>query len=147
MRNRELFLRRLLVDAGYKNTSSRMKIVSLIGKRATFTTSEILEEISRIYPEIGRATVFRTLDTLLSLGALDKVKLSEGKDGYIVCGPPHHHHIVCTECGKIGEVNSDNLEEALEKAVEKLGFELRYHSIEISGLCESCRTASQTQKR
>ncbi len=146
MRNRELFLRKLLANAGYKNTPSRNKIVSLISKRESFTTAEILEEVSQRFPDIGRATVFRTLDTLLTLGALDKAKLSEGKDGYIVCGPPHHHHIVCTECGKIGEVNSDNLEKALEKAVEQLGFELRSHSIEISGLCESCRTASQTRR-
>ncbi len=134
-------LRALLASAGYKSTTSRGHIVSLLaGREGVFTAAELLEDLGERAPEVGRATLFRTLDLLIGLGALERVRLPGGQEGYLLCDPHHHHHVVCSSCGAIGEVESGALEWALAAAVEDSGFTLRSHALELSGVCAPCAT-------
>ena len=136
-------LRQIVQRAGYKLTPPRLRIISLLSEReGSFTASEALEALEAAAPEIGRATLFRTLDLLISLGALERVRLPGGHEGYVLCGPPHHHHIVCSSCGAIGEVRAEALEGALASAVRDAGFTLQTHVLELSGVCPVCVAGS-----
>jgi Fur family ferric uptake transcriptional regulator len=134
-------LRELLVGAGYKPTAPRGHILALLATRqGVFTAAELLEALGERAPEVGRATLFRTLDILIGLGALERVRLPGGQEAYLLCDPHHHHHVVCTSCGAIGEVESGALERTLTAAVEDSGFTLRSHALELSGVCAPCAT-------
>lgn len=132
-------IRELLGAAGYKLTSPRAEIVELVlEQREPFTATELLRELRTRAPEVGRATLFRTLNVLISIGLVQRVRLRGDVEGYVACGTRHHHHVVCFSCGAIGEVDSAALEDALSRAASASGFKLRSHALELSGLCQSC---------
>lgn len=135
----EAELRELLREAGLKLTPPRLLIISLLaGRDRSFTAAEVLDALQRRHPEVGRATLFRTFDLLISLGALERLRLPAGQEGYILCRPPHHHHVVCTSCGAVGEVEAARLESTLEEVVQASGFKLQTHTLELSGVCTPC---------
>ncbi len=136
-------LEQLLEESGHKLTPSRESVLALLVNRhgRVFTAAELLGELAVKCPDIGRATLFRTLDLLISLGALERVRLPGDREGYVLCGPPHHHHVVCTSCGAIGEVAGDRLDEVLAAAVRDSGFTLQSHNVELSGTCAPCRNS------
>ncbi len=140
MRGRRL--EELLEESGHKLTPSRECVLGLLVNRRgrVFTAAELLGELAVTHPDIGRATLFRTLDLLISLGALERVRLPGDREGYVLCGPPHHH-VVCSSCGAVGEVAGDPLDEVLAAAVRDSGFTLQSHSVELSGTCAPCRNA------
>lgn len=134
-------LRALLVGAGYKRTTPRGHILALIARRrGVFSAAELLEALGERAPDVGRATLFRTLDILIGLGALERVRLPAGQEAYLLCDAHHHHHVVCSSCGAIGEVVSGALERTLTAAVEDSGFILHSHALELSGVCAPCAT-------
>lgn len=129
----------LLGAAGYRLTSPRGAIVDrVLQQREPFTATELLEDLRARAPEVGRATVFRTLNLLISIGVVQRVRLRGDVEGYVACGTSHHHHVVCSVCGAVGEVDSPALEDALSSAAAASGFKLRSHALELSGLCASC---------
>ena len=135
----ETQLRSLLRGGGYKLTPSRERILSVLSsQRRGFTAAELLESVRASDPEIGRATVFRTLDTLISLDALERIRLPGGQEGYVLCEPTHHHHVVCSSCGAIGEVDAAVFDRTLAAAVRDSGFTLQAHTLELLGVCSVC---------
>src|SRR2546430_13261526 len=82
-----------LGDAGRKTTRARARVVAATLRRhSPFSAEEVAREVARA--GVGRATVFRTLDLLVSIGALSRVHGIE--DGgrcvrYTPCAPAHHH--------------------------------------------------------
>lgn len=132
----------LLSEKGHRITPSREVVIGAVAlSEGTFTAARILDLTEAVAPDVGRATVFRTLDLLIGLGALERVRLPGGQEGYVLCGPPHHHHIVCSACGAVGEIDDTVLESALQDAVRRSGFTLEHHALELAGSCAACRQA------
>ena len=75
---------------------------------------------------IGLATVYRQLNALVEAGRADTVRLG------------HHHHLVCTSCGKTVEIDPPS-EDWLRGIAEKHGFTIESHTVEVFGLCPDCR--------
>ncbi len=98
--------------------------------------------------DLGIATVYRTLDMLDKAGLLRRIQCRDGQVRYEYKKgdhSDHHHHLICTDCGKIlnyRDFEKEELdlvrktEEILEK---KHGFLIRDHNIEYLGLCGECR--------
>jgi Fur family ferric uptake transcriptional regulator len=93
-------------------------------------------------------TVYRTLDLLERTGVVHRIALADGQARYELRSTTkrdHHHHLICTACGRIVDY-SDFVSEELElvhKTEESLarkhGFRILDHNIEFLGLCEKCR--------
>lgn len=107
------------------------------------------EEVYRTVVEkrqrISKATVYRTVDLLAEVGILRKIVFRDGVIRYEIaeCGKHHHHHLICSECGKVTEFSMDlleNLEEVIEK---KTGFRINDHQLKFYGLCPSCQRKKQ----
>lgn len=96
-------------------------------------------------PEIGLATVYRTLELLSELKIIDKINFGDGVSRYDLRkeGAEHfHHHLVCIECGSVEEIMDDLLGD-VEKIVEKeWGFKVQDHRLTFHGLCKSCQEAT-----
>ena len=79
-------------------------------------------------PGIGRATIFRALELLTELKLLERLDLPEGEHAYVTCEPSHHHHVVCSTCGRAREVEDHGLQEALDEIERHTGLRHRQPS-------------------
>src|SRR3712207_4284307 len=91
--------------AGYRMTEPRRAVAELIGARdGHFTPADLVREAQSRRLPIGRATIFRALDVFNQLGAIERLDLPSGEHAYVGCEPVHHHHVVCSSCGKTAEI-------------------------------------------
>lgn len=98
-------------------------------------------DIIRRCPTIDATSVYRTIDLFTKLGITTSV--SHGwKQRYELAEPfqPHHHHIRCTACEKLIDIDWPDLETHIEALSQKYSFTVTGHSFELSGLCETCAT-------
>ena len=123
-----------LEDAGYRLTAPRRALAQLIAsRRGHFTADDLLGESRRRRLGVTRATVFRSLDVLSELGLVERLDLPTGEHAFVACEPAHHHHIVCSRCGRSTEVAA-----AIER---QSGYRVDTHRLELFGLCPACRSA------
>ena len=132
-----------LKNKGYKLTPQRRAIVDTIveseGKH--LTAEEIYDEVKKSCPEIGLATVYRTILLLEDIGILSRLHLNDGCSRYelVHSDETHrHHHLVCNECKAVFEVQDDLLDELEESIENKYGFKILDHSVKFFGICSEC---------
>lgn len=96
-------------------------------------------EIARRTPEVDRASVYRTLELFTRLG-ITTTTIRGWTPFTELAEPfkPHHHHMVCEQCGRVEEIASDTLEDVLDIVASRHHFILKSHTVELSGLCEAC---------
>lgn len=133
-----------LKEKGYKLTPQRRAIVDNIIKNegSHLTTEELYDLVKKECPEIGLATVYRTVQLLEDLGVVSKLDLNDGCYRYELVHEDenhHHHHLICSDCGKVIEVQGDLLE-VLEHEIEsKYDFKIKNHSVKFYGICNECK--------
>ena len=132
---------RQLGDSGRRRTSPRREVIAAaLRRREPFTAQQLVGELAR--RGVGRATVFRTLDLLVSLGALSRIHGIEAGVRcvrYTPCAPSHHHHLVCQACGRVEELAAKDLDQRIMATARARGFRPLEHTVEIVGLCPDCR--------
>jgi Fur family transcriptional regulator, ferric uptake regulator len=90
--------------------------------------------------KISRATVYNTLELLLECGLVSKYRFAENISRYEKAfGRPHHHHLICLECGDIIEFVNDRLERIQEDVCGEKNFVPQSSSLQIFGTCSKCR--------
>jgi len=129
--------------AGYRRTAPRRALAELVASRnGYFTADGLLAESRRRRLGVTRATVFRSLDVLSDLGFVERLDLPSGEHAYVACEPVHHHHVVCSSCGRSTPVEDAGLERLAEAVGRTTGFLVETHRLELFGLCPSCRPAA-----
>jgi Fur family ferric uptake transcriptional regulator len=126
-----------LTGAGFRSGGGRRRVVELLGTEDCALTAL---EIDRRLPEVGRATVYRALDQLESLGLVQKVDLAGEAAGYERVDPegPHHHHIVCDRCGRVVAFEDEGLERAIVALAKRPDFKVSSHEVTLRGECSRC---------
>jgi Fur family transcriptional regulator, ferric uptake regulator len=90
--------------------------------------------------------VFRALDLFTSLNLVERVDLPAGDHAYVACERAHHHHAICTRCGRSIDVDDAGLSRLLAEMGDRSGFRVTTHRLELFGLCAACqRTTRPTQ--
>jgi Fur family transcriptional regulator, ferric uptake regulator len=131
---------RALDRAGYRLTAPRSAVTDLIDARVGhFTAAELAEDALAQRLGIGRATIFRTLDVLLELGSVERIDLPSGEHAYVVCEPVHHHHVVCSGCGRTTDIDDAGLRAVVRDIARRTGFRVDDHRLELFGLCAACQ--------
>lgn len=126
--------------AGYRITGPRRLAAELVaGRDGHFTSADLIVDAERRHKAIGRATIFRTLDLLTSLGLVERVDLPDGNHAWVACETVHHHHAICTRCGRSLDVGDPGLDEILATIGARAGFDVTAHRLEVFGLCATCR--------
>lgn len=101
---------------------------------------EIHARARRIYPRLGLVTVYRTLEAFTEEGLVQPIFLGDGRARYELTEEGrHHHHLVCVSCGRIARLDECVLE-PLARAVDRRGFAVTAHHLELFGYCERCRS-------
>jgi len=128
--------------AGYRLTEPRRALATLIADQdGHFTAAELVAIARTRRLGVGRATVFRTLETLEEIGAIERLDLPTGEHAYVGCEPAHHHHIVCSRCGRSVEIDDAGLRPVVREVARQTGFRVDEHRLELFGLCPTCRAA------
>ena len=132
----------VFASAGLRNTRPRQVIAQQLAEHAAsgtdFATDDLWQQLQG-NSGVGRATLFRAVDLLVDLGVLDRIEVADGARRYRVCAAGHHHHLICTQCRRIEEIDVSRAEGELAHAVAKTGFELEWHALEFYGRCANCR--------
>ncbi len=127
---------------GYRLTRPRRTIVRVIQEfDRAFTADEVLREVERLDPDLGRATVFRTLEVLTRLRALDRIHGPDGCNNYVLGRGlgRHYHHLICSSCGITIPFEACNVEEIYDDLRANTNFQISSHLLEVFGLCGGCR--------
>ena len=125
---------------GFRLTTSRRAILAaLVGCGGHITADELVERVHQQAPNVGRMTVYRTLDLLCQLNLIRPVYQGTGAAHFVLLHQGHHHHLVCGVCHKVIEFDDCVLAE-IEKVVgQRFNFEVQGHLLEFYGLCAACR--------
>jgi Fur family transcriptional regulator, ferric uptake regulator len=116
------------------------RLVELAVCEDNFTIDELWQEMRELDPHLGNATVYRSVEKLFTMGLLDRVDFADGTHLYRVCGENHHHHhLTCTQCHMVVEVDVCLPEDQLNAIGHKTNFDIEGHSLTLFGRCESCR--------
>jgi len=134
-------IRSRLEDHGYRLTPQRMRIVEavLAEEDKHLSADDIYTILWENHPEIGIATVYRTLEILRELGIVNQLTFEEGVSRYEYSAREHHHHLVCLKCGKVIEFSNDELERLEQKLARKYDFQIVGHHLKLYGYCSLCQ--------
>ena len=128
-----------LDGAGYRLTAPRRSLAALIADQdGHFTAAELVDAARARRLGVGRATVFRTLAVLEELGAVERLDLPSGEHAYVGCEPAHHHHVVCSRCGRTSEIDDAGLRPVVRDVARQTGYRVDEHRLELFGLCPAC---------
>lgn len=134
-----------LGQAGHRVTGPRRAVAELVAARdGHFTAADLVVDARREHRPVGRATVFRALDLFVELGLVERVDLPRGDHAYVACDPVHHHHAICTGCGRSSDIEDLGLADVLADVGARLGFRVTYHRLELFGVCAACRGSGRT---
>lgn len=129
-----------LTAAGERVTRQRLLVADALASTGRRLTAEQLyRSLRRRDPAIGRATVFRTLETLVEAGVARRLELDGHVYAYVACLPAHHHHIACTRCGRVEEIDEAYVTPIAERLAEEMGFEIDDARLDFYGRCATCR--------
>lgn len=135
---------------GYRITIPRQEILKVLNQTEEhLSAEEIYLRVHKVYPSVGLTTVYRTLEVLADMGLVFRLEFGDGKARYeLVEGPKgklHHHHLVCTDCGRVIDYTDfiSEEKELLDKTEKALSsrhnFKILNHQIHFYGLCNKCK--------
>lgn len=137
-------IKEALHDARYKLTPQREVTVRVLleNESAHLSAEDVFMKVKDKYPEIGLATVYRTLELLNELNVLDKVNFGDGVSRYDLRkeGAQHfHHHLICIHCGSVEEVEEDLLTDVEKIVTRDFNFDIIDHRLTFHGVCKLCK--------
>ena len=144
----EVFLKHIQKQ-GLKRTAQRDLILDVFLHTEDHVSGEDLYRLVHEQdPTVGQTTVYRTLRLLTDAGLAREVRFGDGRAHYEHnYKHQHHDHMICSECGKIIEFYSPELEAIQDKMAAKHKFELTSHLLRMIGICVACRRQEREQKR
>jgi Fur family ferric uptake transcriptional regulator len=133
----------LLKEKGCKLTPQRQIILDIIEncQEKHLSAEEIHDMVKKSTPDIGLATVYRTMLLFNEIGIVHKLDLDDGLGRYELNRQKsnhRHHHLICTSCNAVMEVEEDLLESLEQQILNEHGFIVKDHRVKFYGLCSSC---------
>jgi len=117
-----------------------MMILAAIENSDThISAEEIYAQVVAKYSHVNISTVYRTLELLKRLGLVTETDLGEGRVRYHPTYKGHHHHLVCTECGAIIELDESLLSPLRSALLQEYKFVADLRHLAILGRCVNCR--------
>ena len=135
-----------LKEKGLKVTNQRLLVLQVLAENQDrhLTAEDIYELVKEDYPEIGLATIYRTVQLLLEMQLVDRINLDDGcvryEIGHLFEGEMKHshHHLICRKCGKVFPFDGDLLDGLETHIQEKTGFHIVDHELKFYGVCKQC---------
>ena len=130
----------ILKEKGLKLTPQRRLIADILHDTEThLTAEEIIGHVQSKMLGVNKSTIYRTLELLENIGCVYKSELGD-QFIYHHAEEGHHHHLICTKCGKTINCDEDLFAPVERSLSEKHGFHADFKHVVIGGLCEVCRS-------
>jgi Fur family ferric uptake transcriptional regulator len=130
---------RRLREAGYRNGPARVAVIgALDAENCCVSAADVHASLGNT---VGLASVYRVLESLHAVGLVRRVDVGDGIARYepLRESGEHHHHLVCTECGKVEAFDDPALERAIRRVEAKSGYAVDQHDVVLQGACNTCR--------
>ena len=126
---------------GFRVTEPRKAVLDVLAEgHQHLSHAEILERARAKYPDLSRATVYRTLELLVEGGMVHATFMGDANQRFIVPVAGHHHHLVCHQCGDVQDFNECHFGPALTTVSQQMGFTIDSHLVELYGRCANCQS-------
>ena len=134
-------LKKALKKEGLRYTQQRQLIWDeLCSSEEHRDAEEIYLSLRKEGVNASRATVYRTIDVLVTNKLVRKLDLGDGKARYEnKIDSTHHDHLICVKCGKIEEFMNDKIEAIQDDIVKSFGFKMIRHIHQLFVLCDKCQ--------
>lgn len=127
--------------AGYRITGARRAVAEVMQSAGHRSAREIVEEVKRRYPSVGRASVYRTLSLLSRLCAVQPSLVGTARAHYVASEQGSHHHFICNRCRRVIEFDECTAAAVAKDVERRLGVRIQGHLLEFYGLCGACAEA------
>jgi Fur family ferric uptake transcriptional regulator len=136
-------IKQQLHSQNYKLTPQREATVRVLleNEEDHLSAEDVYLLVKEKAPEIGLATVYRTLELLSELKIIHKMNFGDGVARYDLRDDNaayHHHHLICNNCGTVDEIFEDLLVSAEEKVKNVYNFYITDHRLAFYGICHRC---------
>jgi len=150
IKTESLWIHGRLRGCGYRLTLPREAILDVLSKTSKHMSAEdLFFSVRKNNSNIGLTTVYRTLELLVNMKLISKYDFGDGRSRYELIegleGKLHHHHLVCTNCGRVVDY-TDFINEEVELLTKtekglskKFNFKIKNHLIQFYGLCNKCQ--------
>ena len=132
-------LAKYLEKNNLKQTRQReMILAAFLGAKRHVTSEDLYQLVREQHPNIGYTTVYRTMKLLVEAGLATERHFDDGITRYET-EHEHHDHLVCIKCGRMQELECDEIEERQREIAKGYGFQVLRHRHELYGHCAACR--------
>ena len=141
---------RFAESQGLRLTNQRIAIIdSAFGTKRHFTAEQLLEWSRNRDKSISRATVYRTLPLLTASGLVKELDFGKSYKFYDpnYANHPNHNHIICQDCDRIVEFESEQIEKLEDEITHNHGFSLRSQQLQITANCEEFKKSGNCRNR
>ena len=129
----------LLRRAGHKLTPQRLLIVRTLRHAGGHcTAAQITDRVREEYPFVDVSTVYRTLDVLKRMRLVTSTDMGSGDSVFEWAPEQPHHHLVCSACGYVSELDHHYLDTLAGQIESDFRFVPDLHHFAIFGLCRTC---------
>lgn len=145
--------KKMLREKGLKVTNQRLLVLEIMAAHPGehLTVEEIYELVKKQYPDIGLATIYRTVQVLIDLHVIDRISFDDGFARYeLEDNEPdshRHHHAICRECGQVMSFEDDLLDNLEQALYDALGFAVTDHEVKLYGYCRTCAGAQKQNRK
>jgi Fur family ferric uptake transcriptional regulator len=123
-------------------TAQRQAIIETVfSTDKHFTAEELLDWSRQRDASVSRATVYRTLPLLTESGLVHEMEFGRDQKVYDpnYADHPQHSHLICSDCSRIVEFESEKIEALESEISRKLGFSIKSQHLQITGSCETLK--------
>jgi Fur family ferric uptake transcriptional regulator len=132
-----------LAAAGYRRGGARHAVLQLLDEQRCALSALEIEDILRTRERrVSRASIYRILEELDGLGAVQRVDIGQGLVRYeAVRGDhDHHHHLVCDRCGTLQPFTDPELERTIKHVSQRVPLAVSDHEVVLHGACADCES-------
>lgn len=145
-------IKQQLQAQAFKLTPQREATVRVLleNEEDHLSAEEVFMLVKDKFPEIGLATVYRTLELLSELHVVEKMNFGDGVARYDLRNDRahhHHHHLICVQCGSVNEIMEDFLIPLEERLEKELQFTVIDHRLDFHGICHKCKEKSRLRTK
>jgi Fur family transcriptional regulator, peroxide stress response regulator len=127
---------------GFRLTPQRLAVLrALVSDPSHPSVDSIYRELAPIYPMMSLATVYKTIEVLKEMGEVLELGFANGPSRYDANIPAPHAHMVCTECGRIEDVDVADVAPIAAGVAERTGYQRVRPRLDFYGRCPTCSTS------
>ena len=129
-----------MASRGRRLTTQRVVVArALASARRALSAQELYERITPAHPTLGRATVYRALEAQVQDGMASRFERDGHVSAYVACDATHHHHLVCTRCQRVEDLDEPVVAPLLASVGRRHDFQVDHAALDFYGLCGNCR--------